>query len=210
MESGCMKRWKRSGRRRREGSSGGRVLLGQKISVSSWNYSPFCGHKNIKKKKRFPERPSDIYLFLCAFLLLDLVPSCHFSFTCLRPTQSWPFPGLWAGHLATSIGHWVCVWFPAWTQALTIGQTQLSLGTWLNNILPAMSVGGVGRRGGGRTNWRHSPENVLVWQIGATGEGFPSLRWGQWSQAPLLKKSSWGCFPYVRGNWGLFHWAHWL
>lgn len=67
-----------------------------------------------------------------------------------------------------------------------------------------------GAEGGGRTNWRHSPENVLVWQIGATGEGFPSLRWGQWSQAPLLKKSSWGCFPYVRGNWGLFHWAHWL
>lgn len=66
MESGHRKRWGRRRRRWREGSGGGKDLLGQKISLSSWNCTHFYGHKNVLKKKK--DFQKGLQVSICSFV----------------------------------------------------------------------------------------------------------------------------------------------
>lgn len=151
-------------------------LLGQKISLSSRNYSPFCGHKNIKKKKKTSQKTlSHLSVPFCLSLLgsgtqlpflFYLFPS--YSALSIPWIMSWPFSGKhWplglcvVPSLASGTHHCIAVICDL------VEQFPPSLVCWEEG----------GREG--PTRDPHLRMSCLYSRLGPTDEGFHSSRWGQ-------------------------------
>lgn len=120
-----MKKWKETG-----GVGGKAVvvvwgLLRQETDSVLLELLPFLWSQDCFEKNVFQKGPQGSLCFFYIFLLLDLVPNCHFFLHPPNPAQPCPFPGLRTGSLVQRTGPWVCAWSQVWIQVLSIAQAQL-------------------------------------------------------------------------------------